>query len=1201
MGLSTSVNTIREDVLSLTNQVSDIGVGVTPPQEIPARPVSSTPEDVSPQHRTHREILLKNIAENLEKNFSAPMFCSHPDSIVNLSVKPEHEDKIFRRQYRMPESLRVGTREIIKRWFQEGKIVKAPKGCKYNTPLLVVPKYDKDGKITGIRVCTDVRQLNKYLDQDDRFEIPYIPDVLGVFKGAKLFGEFDLKEAFNQFLVSPESQPLTAFTFENEQYMFQGCPYGIKFIPSHFQRFIMRLFQDMPYVYPYIDNIVFASKDWEEHEAHAKAIIDRLTSVSLTIKPSSVNLGNSEIRILGHLINKDGIGLDPEKKRLILDWPRPNTGAELASFLGLGTYMRDHVRHYADITASLELAKKQKIINWDENLIRSFELVKRAFSNAPFLKFPDFTKKFAVATDASWIGIGAVLYQPDDENGTITPWNIVAICSKKLSPAQQRYPVYKKELWAVVYALRKFHSYIWGRPDTVVYTDHKPLIHIMNQTNLSAALQQWLDVILDYNLKVTYRPGILHVLPDALSRMYTAVYKSPDSVWGTAKNIEFVESSFKDLSPSDILSSESIQNATKPTSNKKKHEVNKSREGKAKKTVTFSDKISYSDGTTSSIMFNEQTESHPQIDLLYSSDEYYQVEMFEDTQALAFTDEDEYEFEDAIQVGCLYESARLSPLYTQQVPEKGTLADADKIIENMENDSFEKNAQVQQEYHVKDAYRLLNNEDKVALAQEKRGCTIPPIKDRDEIIQKAHEKGHFGITAVYRDIVNRKIWWPKIMDDIKRIVKSCRPCQEYTVYSRGFHPQQSVNASLPGDHLMIDLIEMIESTDHMHYILNIVDVFTGFVMLYALPSKDAETVAEKLWEYVCIFGPPKIIQSDRGTEFNNAIIAALLKHEGISQRLITAWHPQADGKVERNNQTIRNTINKMVRGMHVHWPLYLPFVQLSYNDKVHDLSISTPHSLMFARKMNEFKDYTQIKKEDQKVSLDDWRKHQEEVLSLIYPQIVLRAKKVQKDFQEKLLNLRKNIFTRDLPPGTQVMVIDEKYIKSPKPNTEPKYVGKYIVVKRELNGPYVLKDMHGDIYHRKVPIDQLKVLFRTGMAPALENDEDVWVVDKLLNHKKEGQIMTYEIKWKGFKETTWEPESHIHDQNLIDRYWRSRHGIKASRGTKKANLRVLNLMSVRTENIFNEADQTAQTQNKRMLKMKRNMKAESGAEMDEQD
>ena len=190
---------VREDVLSLTDQVSDIGVGVTPPEEMPEKPVSTTPDEKEPHHKKQREKLLLAIAEHLQKNFESPMFCTHPDSIVKLSVKPEHRSKIFRSQYKLAESLKEPTREILKRWLIEGKIVYAPGGCKYNTPLLVVPKYDKDGKITGIRVCADVRQLNKYLEEDDRFEIPRIPDVLAAFSGAKLFGEFDLKEAYNQF------------------------------------------------------------------------------------------------------------------------------------------------------------------------------------------------------------------------------------------------------------------------------------------------------------------------------------------------------------------------------------------------------------------------------------------------------------------------------------------------------------------------------------------------------------------------------------------------------------------------------------------------------------------------------------------------------------------------------------------------------------------------------------------------------------------------------------------------------------------------------------------------------------------------------------------------------------------------------------------------------------------------------------------
>ena len=239
------------------------------------------------------------------------------------------------------------------------------------------------------------------------------------------------------------TQPFTGYMID--------CPYGIKHIPSHFQRYMNSLFHDMPFVFPYLDNITFASKDWEEHEKHARLIIERLNSVNLKLNPKDgIVIGQAQIRILGHLITKDGVCMDPAKQALLMKWEPPTTGAGLASFLGLGTYVRDHIRHYADITAPLETEKartkcKAPII-WTPQLREAFTLTKIAISRAPFLKFPDFNKRFVAAMDASHLGIGAVLYQPNDENDTITANNMVMICSKKLTPTQQRYPVYKIEL-----------------------------------------------------------------------------------------------------------------------------------------------------------------------------------------------------------------------------------------------------------------------------------------------------------------------------------------------------------------------------------------------------------------------------------------------------------------------------------------------------------------------------------------------------------------------------------------------------------------------------------------------------------------------------------------------------------------------------------------------------------------------------------
>ena len=111
------------------------------------------------------------------------------------------------------------------------------------------------------------------------------------------------------------------------------------------------------------------------------------------------------------------------------------------------------------------------------------------------------------------------------------------------------------------------------------------------------------------------------------------------------------------------------------------------------------------------------------------------------------------------------------------------------------------------------------------------------------------------------------------------------------------------------------------------------------------------------------------------------------------------------------------------------------------------------------------------------------------------------------------------------------MIIDEKYVKAPKPKTEPKYIGKYTIVKREVNGPYVLKDMSGVIYPRKVPIDQMKILFRSmpGYLPAITDDSDVWIVERLMNHEKKDDGYWYEVKWKGF-------DSEENTGNLKDTY-----------------------------------------------------------------
>ena len=118
------------------------------------------------------------------------------------------------------------------------------------------------------------------------------------------------------------------------------------------------------------------------------------------------------MKCLGHTLSAAGIGLDPKKLQTILDWPRPVTGAQLQSFLGLITFVRHHVRHIGELSGPLESVKLNKLIDWSPALIECFETIKLALARAPILKFPDFNRPFYLATDASQTGVGGVLYQP---------------------------------------------------------------------------------------------------------------------------------------------------------------------------------------------------------------------------------------------------------------------------------------------------------------------------------------------------------------------------------------------------------------------------------------------------------------------------------------------------------------------------------------------------------------------------------------------------------------------------------------------------------------------------------------------------------------------------------------------------------------------------------------------------------------------
>jgi hypothetical protein len=336
--------------------------------------------------------------------------------------------------------------------------------------------------------------------------------------GAAVFTTLDLKSAFHRFQIHPDDQHKTTFTNKGRQYMFQGAPFGIKTMSAKYQRVVNQVFKGMPFVQTFIDDVVVFSPDMESHTKHVAEAITKLTEVNLILNPKKCHWAQTAVYLLGFCVSKDGYDLDPRKVCNVLEWERPTSGKAMMQFLGIVNYFRNHLAGISTLTNPLDALRNHNQItdaDWTPKHQKHFELIKQQLQRDTLLHFPDMNLEFKCATDASNVGIGACLYQT--VNGKE---RFIGYMARSLTKSEKNYSTNKKELLGIVFALKKFHKYLWGKP-FILYTDHLALTYIHTQRIASPMMINWLDTILDYSFKVIHKPGALNIFPDFLSRLPT--------------------------------------------------------------------------------------------------------------------------------------------------------------------------------------------------------------------------------------------------------------------------------------------------------------------------------------------------------------------------------------------------------------------------------------------------------------------------------------------------------------------------------------------------------------------------------------------------------------------------------------------------------------------------------------------------------
>ena len=428
--------------------------------------------------------------------------------IIKHRIPTGNAQPIRERPRRVPVYLNEEVDKQIDNMLKENVI--KPSKSPWSSSIVMVKK--KDG---SSRFCVDYRKLND-ITIKDAYPLPRVDESLDQLSGSKWFSCLDLNSGYWQVEMDPKDAEKTAFTSRRGLFEFTTMPFGLCNAPATFERLMETVLAGLHWqiCLIYLDDVIVVGKDFEDMIKNLSLVFDRLQEASLKLKPRKCKLFATEVEFLGHIISDAGVSTDPNKTKCIEMWPTPMNVRDVRAFLGLCGYYRRFVYKFSEIAKPLhKLTEKNCPFVWTEECSVAFEELKRKLVESPVLIHPDFTKGFILDVDASDLSIGAVLSQITEDGECV-----VAYASRTLSKSERRYCVTRKEMLALVYFVKYFRHYLYGKQFTV-RTDHGSLRWLMKFKNPEGQVARWLEFLSSFDMKIEHRPGRSHKNADGVSRI----------------------------------------------------------------------------------------------------------------------------------------------------------------------------------------------------------------------------------------------------------------------------------------------------------------------------------------------------------------------------------------------------------------------------------------------------------------------------------------------------------------------------------------------------------------------------------------------------------------------------------------------------------------------------------------------------------